>query len=289
MKRILILGSRGMAGHLVARFLSKKDKYIIGKVSRIESEDPFSYNVDVTNVEELEKVIKKFSPVVIINCLGILNKEAEDNPEKAIFINSFVPHYLAKKMALIGGRLIHISTDCVFSGRKGNYLESDLKDGEGYYAQSKALGEVNYGNNLTIRTSIIGPELKQNGIGLFHWFLKSNEVQIQGYANTLWGGVTTIQLAKAIYNSVENENINGIVHLTNGLEISKFDLLSIIKLVFNKKINVIKDFNHQKNKSLVPSKQTILLGEVPGYEQMINELKYWMEDNRDIYSHNYTF
>lgn len=289
MKKILILGSRGMAGHVVVRFLKNKGKYIIGQVSRVESEDPYSYNVDVTDINELEKVIDKFSPDIIINCLGILNKEAEDNPEKAILINSFIPHYLAKKIAFWGGRLIHISTDCVFSGQKGNYLESDLKDGIGFYAQSKALGEVDYGNNLTIRTSIVGPELKQNGIGLLHWFLTNKETEIKGYANAFWGGVSTFQLAIAIQQAIDNSQIKGLVHLTNGERISKYDLIKIFNAVFHKKILIHKDLKYNIDKSLSTGKQTNALGAVPGYEVMVSDMKNWMEDNRDLYYHNYTF
>jgi dTDP-4-dehydrorhamnose reductase len=289
MKKILILGSRGMAGHVIVKFLKNKEKYIIGQVSRTKSQVPYSYNIDVTDIYEFSKVIDNFSPDIIINCLGILNNEAENNPEKAIFINSFIPHYLAKKIAIIGGRLIHISTDCVFSGQKGNYLESDVKDGIGFYAQSKAIGEVDYGNNLTIRTSIVGPELKQNGIGLFHWFLTNKDTEIKGYANAFWGGVSTFQLAIAVEKAIDNSKIKGIVHLTNGKKISKCDLVKTFNSVFNKKIIINEDFNYKIDKSLSVGKQTNLLGIVPEYEVMINEMKAWMEVNRDFYTHNYNF
>lgn len=289
MKRILILGSKGMAGHVVTMYLQNRGSYIVGQVSRSDSETIYSYNIDATEINELDRVIDKFSPDILINCLGILNKDAEENPDKAILINSYIPHYLAKKTALVGGRLIHISTDCVFSGNKGNYLESDIKDGVGFYAQSKALGEVDYGNNLTIRTSIVGPELKESGIGLFHWFLTNKETEIKGYANAFWGGVTTIQLAKAIHKAIDNANIRGLVHLSNGRKISKYDLINIFNSAFNKKKNIQKDFNYHVDKSLATGKQTSLLGLVPGYEVMVDEMKSWMEDNRNLYSHNYTF
>src|SRR5690606_27782525 len=108
--------------------------------------------------------------------------------------------------------LIHISTDCVFSGKKGDYIETDQKDGSSVYAQSKSLGEITGDNILTIRTSIIGPELKNNGIGLFHWFM-SQQGQIQGYSNVFWNGVTTLELAKVIHRLI-NKQMDGLIHIT---------------------------------------------------------------------------
>ncbi|MHA8087434.1 dTDP-4-dehydrorhamnose reductase family protein [Aquirufa sp. Wall-65K1] len=288
MKRILILGSAGMAGHVVKKYLSDTGKYIIGELARTAAPVKFTYSVDVTDIHALDHVLNEFNPEVIINCIGVLNKDAEDNPEKAIFLNSFLPHYLAKKASTLGIRLIHISTDCVFSGSKGNYFDTDEKDGIGFYAQSKALGEVNYGAHLTIRTSIIGPEIKTTGIGLLHWFLRNDAKEIKGYTQAYWGGVTTIQLAIAIEHAIE-QPICGLIHLTNGTRISKYDLVNIFKNVFDKDVLIKPDDNYKVDKSLAISLQTNLLGRVPSYEKMVQEMKSWMQDNRDLYSHNYTY
>ncbi len=288
MKRILILGSAGMAGHVVKKHLSDTGKYIIGEVARTVTPGKFNYAIDVTDLHALELVITEFKPEVIINCIGVLNKDAEDNPDKAILLNSYLPHHLAKRAKASGARLIHISTDCVFSGLKGNYLDTDRKDGIGFYAQSKALGEVNYGAHLTIRTSIIGPEIKSNGIGLLHWFLRNEAKEIKGYTQAYWGGVTTIQLAIAIQYAIE-QTLSGLIHLTNGERISKFELVNIFKEVFKKDVLILPDGHYQVDKSLAVSDQTNLLGEVPSYEKMLQDMKSWMLKNRDLYSNNYSF
>ncbi len=288
MKRILILGSAGMAGHVVKKYLSDSGKYIIGELARTLSPGKFIYSIDITDLSALDQVIAKFKPVVIINCIGVLNKDAEDNPDKAILLNSYLPHHLAKKATASGARLIHISTDCVFSGLRGNYLDTDEKDGIGIYAQSKALGEVNYDAHLTIRTSIVGPEIKTNGIGLLHWFLRNEAKEIKGYTQAFWGGVTTIQLAIAIEHAIE-KSLSGLIHLTNGLRISKFDLVNIFKDIFKKNVLIQADDHYKVDKSLAMSTHTKLLGEVPSYEKMVQDMKSWMQDNRDMYSLNYSF
>ena len=284
----MILGSAGMAGHVVKKYLSDSGKYIIGDLVRNVSPDKFTYSVDVTDIQALDHVLNEFKPEVIINCIGVLNVDAEENPEKAILLNSFLPHHLAKKARTLGSRLIHISTDCVFSGSKGNYLDTDEKDGIGFYAKSKALGEVDYGAHLTIRTSIIGPEIKTTGIGLLHWFLRNEAKDIKGYTQAYWGGVTTIQLAIAIDHAIE-EPLSGLIHLTNGIKISKYDLLSIFKVVFKKDVYIKSDENYKVDKSLALSLHTSLLGTVPTYEKMIRDMKFWMQENRDLYNHNYKY
>jgi len=287
MKRILILGSAGMAGHVVKKHLRDSGKYIVGELARTESSSKFTYAIDVTDLTSLDQVISEFKPDVITNCIGVLNKDAEDNPDKAILLNSYLPHHLAKKATAYEARLIHISTDCVFSGLKGNYLDTDLKDGNGFYAQSKALGEVNYGAHLTIRTSIIGPEIKSEGIGLLHWFLRNEAKEIKGFTQAYWGGVTTIQLAIAIEHAIE-QSLSGLVHLTNGIRISKFDLVNILKEVFIKDVLIRADDHYKVDKSLAVSRQTALLGEVPSYEKMVRDMKSWMQENIELYSHNYS-
>ncbi len=277
-----------MAGHVVKKYLSYSSKYIIGELARTISLNKFTYSIDVTDLAALDQVIAEFKPAVIINCIGVLNKNAEENRDKAIILNSYLPHHLAKRATAYGARLIHVSTDCVFSGLKGNYLDTDNKDGIGLYAQTKALGEVDYDAHLTIRTSIIGPEIKSNGIGLLHWFLLNKAKEINGYTQAYWGGVTTLQLAIAIENAIE-ESLSGLIHLTNGVRISKFDLVSIFKEVFNKDVFIQANDHYKVDKSLAVSAQTKLLGEVPSYEKMVKDMKSWMEENRELYRHNYSF
>src|SRR5690606_12791345 len=166
MKKVLVVGAKGMAGHVVKVFLTDLSKYEVWGVARGEdSEDERLINLDVSNTNKLKELILKSQFDVVINCIGILNKTAEDNPEIAVWYNSYFPHLLESWAKKTGFKLIHISTDCVFSGKEGGYTEDSFKNGIGFYAQSKALGEVINSTDLTFRTSIIGPELKNDGIG----------------------------------------------------------------------------------------------------------------------------
>lgn len=288
MKRILIVGSKGMAGHIISHYLNCNSNFIIGELARSDERKPHFYNVDVTNLEELRSAIQDFLPDIIINCIGILNNDAEENPDKAVFLNSYLPHFMAKEVSYHGGKLIHISTDCVFSGKKGSsYNEQDVKDGNGFYAQSKALGEVIYGKHLTIRTSIIGPEIKTNGIGLLHWFLRNDDRTVNGYKNALWGGVTTLQLAKSVLELIKDDNTTGLLHLTNNVAISKHNLLLLFREAFNKNVEIHPNTNYQVDKSLISTRILPAAILVPSYKQMIDELKEWMNLNTDLYASFY--
>lgn len=273
-QKVLILGAAGMAGHIITAYLKNTSSYDVITIARENQLFIPDFQLDVTNFDELSKVIQQTLPDFIINCIGILNRDAEDNIDKAILINAYLPHYLETITKYTSTQLIHISTDCVFSGTGGNYKESDVKDGKGYYAQSKALGEVINDKDLTIRTSIIGPELKNNGIGLLGWFLKQSG-EVRGYTQAIWSGVTTLELAKYIYSYLQGSRLSGILHLTNNRPISKFDLLEIIKKVYQlKAISVVPHADYQSNKSFINTRVDVNYT-VPDYQVMIEELKNW--------------
>lgn len=283
MKKILIVGSKGMAGHVINFYLKENTSYQIVNIARDTQFFIPDYQVDVADFSTLETILSKEKPDFVINCIGILNQQAENAPDQGILFNSYLPHFLAKKGSEIGYKLIHISTDCVFSGKTGGYTENSLKDGKGYYAQSKALGEVLYGNNVTLRTSIIGPELKQNGIGLFHWFMNQTG-QIKGYTNAYWTGITTIELSKAIISVVE-QDLTGLYHLVNSEKISKFNLLSLFKKVLEKHDIVISEYpDYYVDKSLIRTDGTFKYT-VPGYETMILEMKLWIKRHSYLYEY----
>ena len=271
--KILLLGSAGMAGHIIKKELLKiSDKFDIVDIARNSNYTRPTYEIDLRNFKSIETLINNHDFDYIINCSGILNKIAEDNPDEAILINSYLPHYLQKITQFKKAKIIQISTDCVFSGSKGNYLEKDLKDGVGYYAQTKALGELINNKDLTIRTSIIGPDLNTNGIGLFNWFIKQTG-SIDGYCNAYWSGVTTLQLAKSIIKLIlEKNSISGVIHLTNNNKISKYDLLQIIKNIFElKNIHITKSDKYKIDKSLINTRNELIL-DIPSYEEMILEM-----------------
>jgi len=273
-KKILILGAAGMAGHMIAAYLKKQGSYDVITIARESEVFTPDIQLDVTHFSELDIVIHQTQPDCIINCIGILNRDAEENIEKAILINSYLPHYLASIIKQCNTQLIHISTDCVFSGEVGNYRETDLKDGKGYYAQSKALGEVVNDKDLTIRTSIIGPELKNNGIGLLGWFLKQSG-EVRGYTNAIWSGITTLELSKFIHNYLQGSRLTGILHLTNNQPISKYELLQLIREVYQlKSVTVIPYADYLSNKSFINTRSDVTYL-VPDYQVMLAELKNW--------------
>jgi dTDP-4-dehydrorhamnose reductase len=281
-KKILVIGSKGMAGHMIRQVLLESGKFRLIDIARDELFFKPSFLFDISDLVKLNEVLEYESPDVVINCIGVLNESAESNAEKSIFFNSYLPHYIANRC----NKMIHISTDCVFNGKRGGYVESAVKDGIGLYAQTKALGEVNYGNHLTIRTSIIGPELKSDGIGLFHWFMNQDH-NIKGYTRAYWSGVSTFQLAQFILNVLESENnLRGLIHLTNNEKISKYDLLNVFSKVLEKTITIIPYDQYQVDKSLKNTRSDVLTVSLT-YEQMLIELAAFMREHKDLYKQYY--
>lgn len=281
--KVLILGSTGMLGHQVFYNLINEKSFEVYDLSFRNKLRPETIICDVTDFENLSEVIQKINPNVIVNCIGILIKGANDNPKNAILLNSYFPHWLADQADQINAKLIHISTDCVFSGSKGSYSENDFRDADDVYGRSKALGEVNSDKHLTIRTSIIGPELKENGEGLFHWFM-NQKGDINGFTKSIWGGVTTIECAKAINHTIHSK-IAGIINLTNGYGISKYELLMLFVNYFNKENIKIKAVDGKiVDKSLI-TKRPELEFSVKSYDQMLLEMSKWVKSNMHLYSH----
>jgi dTDP-4-dehydrorhamnose reductase len=279
--KILILGATGMAGHTISQYFIEcgydvitftKKKCLIGK-NIIGNAITFNFEELLTN--------NIFD--VVINCIGILNKKCDKNPADAIYLNSYLPHKLANILRNTNTKLIHMSTDCVFSGIDGEYTENSIPDGQTLYDRTKALGEINDNKNLTFRNSIIGQDTNINGIGLFNWFMKQNN-EINGYNNVIWTGVTTLTLAKAMKKAIE-QNITGLYHLVNNENINKFDLLSLFnRHMKNNNINIISKEDVFINKSL-KNTRTDFIFNVPTYEKMIIEMKEWIVEHKSIYQH----
>lgn len=283
-KKVLLLGSTGMAGHVVYYYLNDTQKYELIDVVYRNKLTPKSIVLDVSNKNATERLVREVDPDIIVNCIGVLIKGSLQNPDNAIYINSYLPNQLKRLADELNAKLIHISTDCVFSGSKGNYAEDDFRDADDIYGRSKALGEIHNKRDLTIRTSVIGPELKQNGEGLFHWFMQSSG-EINGYTSAFWGGVTTLELAKAIDHAI-SQNLSGLVHLSNGVGVNKYDLLQLFKKIWSRdNIQIFPFKSVEVNKSLQSSKQFNF--NVPNYENMLIELKTWMDSKPELYLKRY--
>lgn len=285
-KKLLLLGATGMAGHVAYYYLKATEKYELSNVVFRNRLTEDSLILDITNKEATEKLINEISPDIILNCIGVLTMDSHLNPEKAIYINAYFPHFLERLATEIKAKLIHISTDCVFSGAKGNYSETETRDADDIYGKSKGLGEVINEKDLTIRTSIIGPELKKNGVGLFHWFMNQSG-EINGYTEAYWSGVTTLELAKAIDMAIDYD-VTGLVHLTNGYKISKYELLLLFKETWRRTEVIVKPYNGKRvDKSLLKSERLKYV--VPSYKKMLEEEYKWMQSNKFLYQEIYSW
>lgn len=285
MKRLLVLGSAGMLGHVVFTYLKEVKKYEVFDASFPEKFLQESILLDACNKKQVTETIENIKPDIIINCIGLLIKGSQQNPADAIYLNSFLPHQLSNLQRKHSGKLIHISTDCVFTGQKGCYVESDFKDARDIYGLSKMLGEVINDHDLTIRTSIIGPELKPDGEGLFHWFNKQ-QGKVNGYTKAFWSGVTTLELSKAIDAAIE-QNISGLYHLSNVEKISKNDLLRLIKKIWNRyDIEIDPTDGKIIDKSLITSRSDFKY-KVDSYEHMLIDLREFMKTNASMYKQYY--
>lgn len=239
--RALILGAGGMLGHKLMQLLSIKHE-VTGTVrGSTESYERFGIfeidrligGVEVNDFDNVIKIVSQVRPQFVINCVGIIKQlETAKDPLTSISINSLFPHKLANLCRACQIQLIHISTDCVFSGHKGKYQESDISDAEDLYGRSKFLGEVNGENCLTLRTSIIGRELQSN-YGLLEWFLRKGLDRVQGYKGAIYTGLTTIELAHVIQLIMEiRPELTGVYHVSSN-PINKYDLLCLIWKVFS--------------------------------------------------------
>lgn len=281
--KIFVTGANGMAGHMIVNYLRSLPNIDVYASIRGQSDHPKIFQLDLTDEKSTFEVLQQIRPDIVINAAGILNDDTTKRLKEAIFINSLLPHILANYGDELGFKLIHISTDCVFSGLRGKHIEDSPTDSTTVYAKTKGLGEVIDKRHLTIRTSIIGPELRKNGIGLFHWFMTQTG-KIKGYQQVFWNGVTTLELSKAIA-WVISHNIGGLVHLASTIEISKYSLLNILKDEFNKTdVQIVPSTSEKSDKTLMNTRKDFTY-KVPSYRVMIQELKQWMKENQKMYQH----
>lgn len=281
-KKVLILGSTGLIGHQVFNYLDYTNKYNLFNSAFRKKLNENTVLIDARNESELFNSIEKINPSVIVNCIGILISGAKENPENAIFLNSYLPNKIAKFASKINSKLIHISTDCVFSGKKlSPYFENDFRDANDVYGRSKALGEIIQPPHLTLRTSVVGPELKSNGEELFHWFMTQENSKIEGFTKSIWSGVSTIELAKAVSSSID-KNLTGLHHVTNNEVINKFDLLSLFQKHTKKDVKIIKVSGRETDKSFVDTRNNLDIS-IPSYDQMIEEMVELIHTKNDLY------
>lgn len=267
--KVLVLGSSGLIGSTTLRVISERSDWQVYGSIRSDSIRPFLpmisadkliSNLDVDNFSSIIQTIGEIRPDVVINCIGATKHKKEGNsPINAIALNALLPHRLAQVCTLAGSRFIHISTDCVFSGKDGFYSESAFADADDVYGRSKALGEVTYGGALTLRTSTIGHELQSN-YGLLNWFL-TQKASCKGFNKAIFSGLPTVVFAQVVRDIVlKNNKLTGLYHVA-AQPINKYDLLKMIANVYKKEINIEVDDSLIINRSLDAS----LFNQATGY------------------------
>jgi len=278
--KILILGGDGMIGHKMAQVLSSQNHETVISIREkkdltlksISSKSKVFFN-DFLKDNILDFLVK-VNPDVIINAIGVtIRRGVNENISDTIYLNSFFPHQLSNWALAFKKRLIHFSTDCVFSGSEGSYSEDATPNALDYYGKTKGLGEVFSSNALTLRSSMIGPELF-NKTELFEWIINNKEKEINGFSRVMYSGVTTVYMAKLVANLIENhKGLGGIYNIASN-PISKFELLHLINDNFDLKLVINKDQSIISNKTLDPSKIDNELGiKSPSWDELIIELK----------------
>ncbi|MFT3961369.1 dTDP-4-dehydrorhamnose reductase family protein [Propionivibrio sp.] len=246
---VLVLGASGMLGNAVLRVLAgSPGMRVTGTVRSVRSaallpsdlQRNIAITADATDLDSVVSLFAKLRPDVVINCVGLVKQLSEvDDPLMALPINALFPHRLARLCAASGARLVHLSTDCVFSGAKGMYVETDFSDAKDLYGRSKYLGEVDYPNAITLRTSIIGHELDGTR-SLIGWFMSQNG-PVKGYRKAIFSGLPTVVVARIIRDYVlPRPDLHGLFHLS-AEPINKYDLLKLVARVYGKEIDIEPD------------------------------------------------
>ena len=246
--KFLVLGCNGMAGHMISLYLKEQGHNVLGfALSKSTLID--SVSGDAQDAVFMKELIGMNKFDTIINCIGLLNQSCEEHKAAAIYLNSYFPHQLAQLTEGTDTQVIHMSTDCVFSGKRGQYTEEDFRDGATFYDRTKALGEIMNDKDLTMRQSIVGPDINENGIGLLNWFMQQHG-EVTGYTGAMWTGQTTLQLAKTM-EAAAQERVHGFYNMVPDTNISKCDLLGLFNKYIRKgKVTIVPVDKMAADKSL---------------------------------------
>lgn len=282
--QILVLGGTGMLGHKMFQRLRKRFPEthctIRGSIhdAALERIEAFQAGnvceqVDVADYAGLQRLLRDHQPKVIVNCVGVVKQRHEAQEAlPSIIVNALLPHQLAETCSVWGGKLVHISTDCVFSGRRGGYRETDPTDAEDLYGRSKALGETVAENALTLRTSIIGRELFHFQ-SLLEWFLAQDHARVRGFQRAMYSGTTTSELAAVVGDIIKDHpRLTGLYQVT-GPTVSKYELLSLLRDAYRLDVEIIPDNEFSCDRSMNGEKFRTATGYVsPGWPQLTKEL-----------------
>lgn len=283
MRRVLVLGAGGMAGHVVSLYL-RENGYSVDTLSASSKLDDKTYLLDVADLNKFSDFLSTKKYDIIVNCIGILVKESDARKDLAILLNSYLPHYLEHKYSNSKTKIIHLSTDFVLLANKPNSHAADSDNNSpSFYDLTKTLGEINNDKDLTFRMSIIGPVLKKGGQGLFNWFWQQSG-KITGYDKVLWSGITTIELAKGIKAAID-QDLTGIYHLVPKNNISKYNLLQLFKKVFGRGDIEVRPNSDVVSDRTLTNTRADFNHFVSDYPTMVQEMKNWIKEHRNLYKH----
>lgn len=280
--KILLLGASGMIGNGVYKIFSSQGLNVVGTVSDVSkihalsSSGLLSFSVDEHPLDGITRLIEKVKPTDIVNCIGMIKPNDKSDTLKNLYrMNAIFPQVLSRVSDRYEIRCIHMSTDCVFSGTRGRYIETDIPDDTTEYGKSKFLGEIMRPPHVTIRTSIIGRELNSQK-NLLDWFLHTNETRISGYTHAMWNGVTSLTIGKIIARII-TKNIQfktPIVHVAGEI-MSKYELLCLFKQIFHKHITITKNTTYINDKTLIPNTRQLELFNdiIPSMKEQLRQLR----------------
>ena len=281
--KVFILGCNNTIGHVVALYFKEKGHEVMGY-----DQENLGLVRQVTgnyhDVVLIQQTIEQYCPEAVINCIAVVNQDAEADKAEATYVNCYLPHYLEKITADTSIVVVHRSTDCIFSGERGQYTVNDVPDAKSFYARTKAVGELINDKDITIRVSLIGPSVKEDDGSLLNWFLRQ-QGQVNGFANAIWTGVTTEEYAREI-ELLLTQGKHGIFQSTPTSSISKYELLKLFEKHFPHGREVLRIDNQRVDKSLVQD-----FGDadivVPSYDKMVADVRRWVQSHRELYPKYY--
>lgn len=280
-KRYLVIGASGMVGHAVALYLQEQGNYVVG-YSRRPAPIKNTVAGDVYDTDLLESTISEGDFDAIVNAAGLLVVDCKASGERAVYINAYLPHLLASLTEGTKTKIIQLSTDCIFEGNTGPYTEASWPDGRKLYARVKALGELDDGKNLTLRNSVVGPDINEGGIGLLNWFMKQ-EGSVDGWDKAIWTGLTTLELAKVIEAAMEHDATGVVNMVPEGPAISKYELLRLFNSYLRgSELEIDRTDYFDSDKTLVRTDFSLPY-RAASYEDMVREMAKWIASHRDIY------
>ena len=268
--RILIIGSGGMLGYVTFRFLQEQGHQVTG-ITRTKS-FPGMFQIDAADKLSLMGILSQTPFDAVINFAALLGKASEEHPSDAVRTNAWLPHFLAEYCACQNTYLLHVSTDGIFSGKRGGYREDDCSDVEGFYGRSKFLGEVSGREQLTVRSGFWGADVNPAGTGLFQWFMHQQGA-VSGYSKAVFNGVSNLEFAIFANNAVQNR-WRGVYHLCASESISKYDFLCMQKQIFDVRAEIREDSTVQVDRSLLCTRTDIPY-RPKSFRQMMYELRDW--------------